>query len=101
MTIGRLHLFFPAIDHVPTEFKVDWSEEESRYAVLTPVAVSEDERRRVAIITALYPFEMDGTNFRELKFAIAAHDVETDEVFESCDRDMAKRSFIKKPSFLS
>lgn len=61
-----------------------------RYSVLTPIAVSEDERRRVAVLSSLYPFEKDGFQLHEFQFAIQVTDLETDEVFETCERDMAK-----------
>ena len=83
-------MFFAAIDDVPTDFDVEWREDENRFSVVTPIAISDDERRRVAIITSLYPFEEKGVLMHELQFSIVSHDLESDEVFETCERDMAK-----------
>ena len=61
-----------------------------RFSVLTPIAASEDGRRTVSVLTSLYPFEQDGFKMHEFQFAIAVADLESDDVFETCERDMAK-----------
>lgn len=66
------------------------SPEGERYSVYTPIAVSEDERRSVAVLTSLYPFEENGFLIHDFHFAIAVTDFDNEEVFETYDRDMAK-----------
>ena len=79
---------FVPVQVIPTDYSVEFDDE--RFSVLTPIAASEDGRRKVAVLTSLYPFEQEGHSFHEFQFAISVTDLETDEVFETCERDMAK-----------
>jgi hypothetical protein len=60
------------------------------HSVATPLACSEDERRIVAVRTALLPFDWDGEPFHELQFAIVVDDLDADEAFEIFNRDTAR-----------
>lgn len=84
---------FVPVDPIPCEGDVAFEEDSPsgpRYSVLTPIAASDDERRLVAVLTSLYPYEQDGYPMHEFQFAISVTDLETDEVFETCERDMAR-----------
>ena len=79
---------FVSLEKIPTDLCVEFDGE--RHYIATPIAESEDSRRKVEVLTSLYPFQRDGYPFHEFQFAIAVTDLETDEVFETCERDMAK-----------
>lgn len=84
---------FVPVDPIPCDCTVVFEEDSPagpRFSVLTPVAASDDERRLVAVLTSLYPYEEDGYPMHEFQFAISVTDFETDEVFETCERDMAR-----------
>jgi hypothetical protein len=83
-------VFLPVI--APDEFEVVFKDSELgwRYSVLVPLAISDDERRLVGVLTSLYPFEEQGVQMHEFQFAISVADLETEEAFETYQRDIAK-----------
>jgi len=76
-------MFVPVIEEVPDEVEVFESDED--WAVVIPLAASEDGYRLVALETRLLPYD----NEHELKFCIAVLDEDTGEPFRIFDRDMA------------
>lgn len=84
---------FVPVDPIPSECVVIFEDDSpagARFSVITPIAASDDKRRMVAVLTSLYPFEEQGCPMHEFQFAISVTDLEADEVFETCERDMAK-----------
>lgn len=84
-------MYLAVLGDVPSHFDVVELDDElgSRFAVLTPLAASEDRNRLVAVETCLIPFVKDDILFHEFQFAIAVTDEESGEAFRTYVRDMA------------
>jgi hypothetical protein len=81
-------LFIPVIEEVPR--KVEVCGPDPDYAVVIPLAASDDGYRLVALEVRLLPYEWEGSFEHEFKFSIAVLDEDDEQPFRVFDRDMAK-----------
>lgn len=76
------------VEEFPRDFEVCGEGED--YSVLTPLAMSDDGYRMVAVETRLLGYIADGDAEHEFKFCISVLDLETMEPFRIFDRDMSE-----------